>query len=166
MVSGTEPAGLAVRTDPGPSTGRDTSNAAGAGELLERLAAIEAGIRADGYRQPPEVVEAIARLRTAGATVSEISGRTGISREIVRDRLRRAGALGYRFREQKRHVQAVLEQHGAEIVAAYLAGATVAALASLAGVHHHTIKRYLVAEGVPIRNPQQRIWEIFLTNGA
>ena len=60
-MSGPAPARLPAGADP---SGPDR-----AAELLERLAAIEAGIHADRHRQPAAVVEEIARLRAAGATV-------------------------------------------------------------------------------------------------
>jgi len=153
MVNGTEPAGLTAR--PG-----------GAAALLERLAAIEAGIRDDRHRQPAEVVEAIARLWAAGETIAGISDRTGISREIVRDRLHRAGALDYLFRNRHCRVQEVLERRGAEMIAAYQAGATVAALAACSGLCFHTLRAYLVARGVAIRSPRRRTREILQTHGA
>lgn len=95
--------GAAVIATPGPG---------GAGTLAARLAAVEAGIRDDRHRQPPEVVEAIARLRAAGESVAGISAGAGVSPHIVRDRLHRAGALECLFRNQHRHVQDVIGRRG------------------------------------------------------
>lgn len=142
-----------------------TSRPDEAAALPERLAAVEAGIRADRHRLPAAVVEEIARLWAAGATVSGIAARTGVSTHIVRDRLRRAGALEYLFRNRHRHVQEVLERRGAELIAAYLAGATVAALAARAGVSFYTVREYLVAHGIAIRNHRRRARAIFEARG-
>jgi len=128
--------------------------------LLAQLAAIEASIRDDRHRQPAAVLEAIARSWSAGATVSETAARAGVSREIVRDRLRRAGALEYLFRERHRHVQEVLERQGPELLAAYEAGASVQALAAGAGISEYTLKNYVMARGVAIRNPSRRNREL------
>ncbi len=138
----------------------------GIATLLERLAAVEAGIRDDRHRQPAAVVEEIASLWTAGATVSGISARTGVSRELVRDRLRRAGALEYLFRNRHRHVQEVLERRGAELVAAYLAGESIVALAADAGVSSHTVREYMVAEGVTLRPTTGKAWKILHPRSA
>ncbi len=124
----------------------------GTSGLLERLAAVEAGIHADRHRLPAAVVGEIARLRASGATVAAISAETGVSKDIVRDRLRRAGALGHLWSEQHRHVQDVFERRGAELVAAYRAGATITALAAEAGVCTTTFSTFLVARGVRLRN--------------
>ena len=96
---------IALRMRP---AGRDASRPGGSGALLERLAAVEAGIRDDRHRQPPEVVEAIARLRAAGESVAG----AGVSPHIVRLRLHRAGALECLFRNQHRHVQDVIGRRG------------------------------------------------------
>ncbi|MEN6343161.1 MAG: hypothetical protein ABFC89_11460 [Methanospirillum sp.] len=81
MVNGTEPS-----CDDAPRSGKSAA-------LAERLAAVEVGIRDDRHRQPTGVLEEIARLWTAGATVSEVAAGAGVSPHIVRDRLRRAGVL-------------------------------------------------------------------------
>ena len=94
------------------AAGRDASRPRVSGALLERLAAVEAGIRDNRHRQPPEVVEAIARLRAAGESVAGISAGAGVSPHIVRDRLHRAGALECLFRNQHRHVQDVIGRRG------------------------------------------------------
>ncbi|MEN6518849.1 MAG: hypothetical protein ABFC38_11850 [Methanospirillum sp.] len=111
----------------------DTSSPSKISELLETLAAIEAGIRVDRHRQPRAVLEEMARLWVAGATVPGIAARVGVSREIVRDRLRRAGVLEYLFRNRRRHVREVLERRGPKLIAAYQAGAPVTTLAARAG---------------------------------
>ncbi len=166
MVNGTEPAGLTARTAPGESAGGDASRPGGAEALLERLAVIEAGIRDDRHRQPAEVVEAIARSWSAGATVRDVAACAGVSREIVCDRLHRAGALGYLLREQRRHVREVLESRGAELIAAYEAGETAEALARDAGISSYTLRTYLVARGVAIRSPRRMTRAILQTHGA
>ena len=60
--------------DPSPPRGGAAAVAApgpgNAGTLAQRLAAVEAGILQDRHRQPATVVEAIARLWSAGATIS------------------------------------------------------------------------------------------------
>ncbi len=129
----------------------DTSSPSKISELLETLAAIEAGIRVDRHRQPRAVLEEMARLWAAGATVPGIAARAGVSREIVRDRLHRAGVLEYLFRNQRRHVRDVLERRGPRLIAAYQAGESTSALAARAGVSSHTIRAYLASEGVTIR---------------
>ncbi len=128
--------------------------------LLERLAAVEAAIRDDRHRQPAAVVEEIARLWAAGETVSAIAAKTGVSLHIIRDRLRRAGALEYAWREQQRHVRDVLERRGAELAAAYEAGATLRALAVGAGIYDVTLRKYLVSQGIGIRDRRRRAREI------
>ncbi len=133
--------------------------------LLERLTAVEDGIRDDRHRQPAEVVEAIARSWIEGVTVREAAARAGVSREIVRDRLRRAGALGYLFRERRRHVQEVFENRGPELVAAYEAGGTVADLAADTGIGSHTLRAYLVDHGVAIRTPNWQVREVLEARG-
>ncbi len=50
-----------------------------------------------------------------------------------------------------RHVRDVLERRGPELIAAYKAGATVETVAAGAGIGATTLRRYLIAEGVPIR---------------
>jgi DNA-binding CsgD family transcriptional regulator len=119
--------------------------------LAERLAAVEADIRAVRHRLPAAVVEEVARLFAAGATVPEIAVRTGVSPHIIRDRFLRAGVLEYLHRNRRRHVRDVLERRGAELVADYLAGESIAALAADVGVNFHTIQAHLVAEGVTLR---------------
>lgn len=120
--------------------------------LAERLAAAEAGIHEGRYRQPAAVLEEIARLWTAGATISGVAARTGTSREIVRDRLRRAGALDHPVRYRHRPVREELERRGAALVAAYEAGASITALAAEAGVTRTTLSSFLVAQGVRLRH--------------
>lgn len=83
MLTGTEPSRTAA-----PRAGEPAA-------LASRLAAVEARIRDDRHRQPAGIIEAIARLWTTGATVSEVAAGAGVSPHIVRDRLRRAGALGF-----------------------------------------------------------------------
>ncbi len=134
--------------------------------LLERLAAIEAGIRDDRHRQPAAVVEEIATLWAAGETVPGMAARTGISREIVRDRLRRAGALEFLFRNRHRHVQEVFERRGAGLIASYQAGASIAALAARAGIGHQTLANYLVANGVTLRHERLRARQKLEARGA
>ena len=119
--------------------------------LARRLAAVEAGIRDDRHRQPAAVVEGIARLWSAGATISEIAAETGVSPHIVRDRLRRAGVLGYRHRDQRRHVREVFEERGARLIAAYEAGASIHSLAAGVRISDTTLIKYLAAEGVTLR---------------
>lgn len=149
-----------------PAGGRPAARSPGEyAALLERLAAAEAGIRDDRYRQPPVVVEAIARSWSEGATVAEAAASAGVSREIVRDRLRRAGALGYLFRERRRHVQEVFENRGPELVAAYEAGAPLTLLATGAGITYRTLRKYLVAHGIAIRNNPRRVREILEARG-
>jgi hypothetical protein len=144
MVTGTE-----------PSCG-DAPRSGGAAALFERLAAVEAGIHEDRYRQPAAVLEEIARLWTAGATISGVAARTDLSREIVRDRLRRAGALEpplrNRNRHRHRHAREELERRGPELIAAYEAGAPITALAAEAGVCRTTLSNFLVAHGVRLRH--------------
>lgn len=135
-------------------------------DLLERLVAIEAGIHADRHRQPPAVLEEIARLWASGATVPGIAARTGISPEIVRDRLHRTGVLDYVQRERRRHVRKVLEQRGPKLIAAYQAGAPITTLAARAGVSDHTIRAYLVSEGVTIRPMTGKAWKIIHPRSA
>ena len=124
----------------------------GAAPLAQRLAAVEAGIHEDRHRQPAAVVDGIARLWSAGATVSAIATETGVSPHIVRDRLRRAGVLGFVFRDRRRHVREVLERDGARMIEAYVAGATMVDLPDGAGVSPHTIRKFLTDHGVLIRN--------------
>lgn len=139
--------GAAVIATPGPG---------GAGTLAARLAAVEAGIRDDRHRQPSTVVETIARLWSAGASISAIVAETGVSPHIVRDRLRRAGVLGYPYRDQRRHVREALERQGARLIAAYNAGAPVHALAAGAGISDSTLREFLIAEGVALRRSRGR----------
>ena len=147
--------------DPGLLRGDSAAVAAsgqgGAGTLAARLAAVEAGIRDDRHRQPANVVETIARLWSAGAGVAAIAGAAGVSLYIVKDRLRRAGVLGYRHRDQRRHVREVLEEQGARLIAAYEAGATIRTLAAGAGVCETTVGRFMAAHGVELRSRQQRV---------
>ena len=165
MVSGTESARLPRCTDPTAPSGNDASDAENAAAILERLAAVEANIREDFYRQPAEVVEAIARFWVRGATIAEISGETGVSKEIVRDRLRRAGFIGFRWRENHRHIQDVLESRGAELAGAYEAGGSITGLAADAGVSVTTLRAFLTARGVAIRDPRRRTQEILAARG-
>jgi lambda repressor-like predicted transcriptional regulator len=58
------------------------------------------------------------------------------------------------------------EALGEEIAAAYEAGATLRALATVAGIHHDTVRRYLVDQGVAIRDHRQRVQEVLETDGA
>ena len=160
MVNGTEPAGPPGCTDPTAPAGNDASDPESAAAILERLAAVEANIREDVFRQPAEVVEAIARLWAAGATIAEISDETGVSKEIVRDRLRRAGLIGYLWRENHRHIQEVLESRGAELVAAYEAGGSITGLAADVGISVPALRSYLTSRGLAIRNPYRRTQEI------
>jgi predicted transcriptional regulator len=57
---------------------------------------------------------------------------------------------------QQRHVVEVIRQHGAGLVAAYEAGASVADLATRAGVSCPTIRAFLKAEGVALRDDRGR----------
>ncbi len=134
--------------------------------LAERLAAVEARIRDDRHRQPATVVEAIARLWSAGASVSAIVAETGISPHIVQDRLRRAGVPGSPCRDQRRHVREVLEQQGARLIAAYEAGASVHALAAGAGISDSTLREFLTAEGVTIRRARGQARAVLEARGA
>jgi len=165
MVNGTEPARLPGCTDPPAPPGNEAADADNAAAILERLAAVEANIREDAFRQPAEVVEAIARLWAAGGTIAEISDKTGVSKEIVRDRLRRAGLIGYRWRENHRHVQEVLERRGAELAAAYEAGGSITGLAADAGISVTALRSYLTSMGLAIRNPYRRTQEILEARG-
>jgi len=140
MVTGTEPS-----CGDAPRSGEPAA-------LFARLAAVEAGICEDRYRQPAAVLEEIACLWTAGATIAGIVARTGLSREIVRDRLRRAGALEPALRNRHRYVREEFDGRGAELIAAYEAGAPIAALAAEAGVCRTTISNFLVAHGVQLRH--------------
>lgn len=141
--------------DPGPLRGGAAGIATpGPGDystLAERLATVEAGIRADRHRQPAAVVEAIARLWSAGATVAATAAEAGVSPHIVRDRLRRAGVLGFTCRDRRRHVREVFEKRGARLIAAYEAGAPIHALAARAGISDSTLTEYLAARGVTLR---------------
>ncbi|MEN6516625.1 MAG: hypothetical protein ABFC38_00350 [Methanospirillum sp.] len=149
--------GAAVIAAPGPG---------GAGTLAARLATIEAGIRDDRHRQPANVVEAIARLWSAGASVSAIVAETGVSPHIVRDRLRRAGVLGSRYRDQRRHVREVLERQGARLIAAYEAGAAIQGLADGAGISGSTLREYLAVEGVAVRRSRGQARAVLEARGA
>ena len=149
--------GAAVLATPGPG---------GAGTLAARLAAVEAGIRDDRHRQPAAVVEAIARLWTAGAAVPAIAAETGVSPHIVQDRLRRAGVLGDGHRDRRRHVREVLERQGARLIAEYEAGASVHALAADAGISGSALRRYLAAEGVALRRTRGRARKVLAIRGA
>ncbi len=166
MVNGTEPAGLPGCIDPTAPAGGESSHLESAAAVLERLAAVEADIREDVFRQPAEVVEALARLWAAGATIAEISDETGVSKEIVRDRLRRAGLVGYRWRENHRHIQEVLESRGAELAAAYEAGGSITGLAAGAGISVPALRSFLISRGLVIRNPYRQTQEILETRGA
>ena len=135
----------------GPSRAGGASPDGGA-PLAQRLAAVEAGIHEDRHRQPADVVDGIARLWSAGATVSAIAAETGASPHIVRDRLRRAGALEYSWRERHRHAREVLGRDGAQMIEAYEAGAKIVDLADGAGVSPHTLTEFLTDHGVLIRN--------------
>ncbi len=149
-----------------PAGGRPAASGPGGyAALLERLAAVEAGIRDDRHRQPAAVVEAIARSWSEGGTVREVAARAGVSREIVRDRLRRAGALGYPLRDQRRHVREVFENRGPELVAAYEAGETVADLAADAGISWHTLRDHLVDHGIAIRTAHWQVREVLEARG-
>ena len=165
MVNGTEPARLPECTDPTAPPGREASGPASAAAILERLAAVEAAIREDAFRQPAEVVEAIAYSWAAGATIAGISDETGVSPHIVRDRLRRAGLIGYRWRENHRHIQEVLASRGAELAAAYEAGGSIAGLAAEAGISVTALRSYLTSRGLAIRNPYRRAQEILEARG-
>ena len=155
--------------DPGLLRGDSAAVAAsgqgGAGTLAARLAAVEAGIRDDRHRQPANVVETIARLWSAGAGVAAIAGAAGVSLYIVKDRLRRAGVLGYRHRDQRRHVREVLEEQGARLIAAYEAGATIRTLAAGAGISGSALRKYLSARGVTIRRARGRAREVLAVRG-
>jgi len=52
---------------------------------------------------------------------------------------------------QQRHVREVLGRRGAELIAAYEAGASVAALAADAGICENTLRTYFIVEGVSVR---------------
>ena len=166
MVNGTEPAGLPRCTDPAAPPGTDAADPGSAAAILERLAAVEAGIREDVFRQPAEVVEAIAYSWARGATIAEISDETGVSKEIVRDRLRRAGLIGYQWRENHRHVQEVLESRGAELAAAYEGGGSITGLAADAGISVPALRSFLTSRGLAIRSPYRRTQEILEARGA
>jgi len=144
----------------------DTSSPSKISELLETLAAIETGIRVDRHRQPRAVLEEMARLWAAGATVPGIAARAGVSREIVRDRLHRAGVLGYPYRDQRRHVREVLERQGARLIAAYESGASVHALAAGEGISGSTLREYLAAEGVALRRSRGQGRAVLEARGA
>lgn len=124
-----------------------------------------AGIRDDRHRQPAAVVETIARLWSAGAGVPAIAGAAGVSPYIVQDRLRRAGVLGYRHRDQRRHVREVFEEQGARLIAAYEAGATIRSLADGAGISGSALRRYLAAQGVAIRRARGRARAVLAVRG-
>jgi DNA-binding Lrp family transcriptional regulator len=138
----------------------------GAAALLERLAAVEAGIRADRHRQPAAVVEAIARLRAAGATVAVIAAETGVSPSIVRDRLRRAGALEYRYRDRHRHARDMPGRRGARMIASYRAGTPIAELAAGAGISEYAVRNNLVSRGVVLRHTVSKSWKLLNARGA
>ncbi|MEN6342194.1 MAG: hypothetical protein ABFC89_06490 [Methanospirillum sp.] len=138
----------------------------GAAALPGRLAAVEAEIRDDRHRQPAHVVEAIARLWSAGAGITAIAMAAGVSPYIVQDRLRRAGVLDYRHRDQRRHVREVLERQGAQLIAAYEAGAPVHALAAGAGISGSTLREFLAAEGVTIRRSRGQAQAVLEARGA
>lgn len=57
---------------------------------------------------------------------------------------------------QQRHVGEVLSRRGAELIAAYEAGASVSDLAIRAGVSYPTIRAFLKAEGVALRDDRGR----------
>ncbi|MEN6341157.1 MAG: hypothetical protein ABFC89_01220 [Methanospirillum sp.] len=137
----------------------------GAAALLETLAAVEAGIQADRYRLPPATLEAIARLRTAGASIAGTAAGAGVSPHIVRDRLRRAGVPGYSWGERHRYVREVLEARGPELIAAYEEGALISALAADAGVSHTTIREYLVSRGIALRSDMRMPLPVFTARG-
>ena len=165
MVNGTEPAGLPGCIDPTAPAGGESSHLESAAAVLERLAAVEAAIREDAFRQPAEVVEAIAYSWAAGATIAGISDETGVSPHIVRDRLRRAGLIGYLWRENHRHVQEVLERRGAELAAAYKAGGSISGLAADAGISVTALRSCLTSRGLAIRSPYRRTQEILEARG-
>ena len=151
---------------PARSPGRAGSRRAErAATLLERLAAVEAGIYASRHRLPPPTLEAIARLWTDGTSIARTAAGAGVSREIVRDRLHRAGVLEYVWRERHRHVREVLEARGPELVAAYEAGTTIPALAAEAGVSYTTIRVYLVSRGIALRNDNLRPLPVLSARG-
>lgn len=153
MVNGMEPA-------------RSGTLRPGAGAALaERLAAVEAGLRSGCHRHPTAVLEDIACLFAAGATITKISAGTGVPRHIVHDRLCRAGALEHVVRNLRCPAQEALESRGAALIAAYEAGASLNALAGRAGVTHDTIRAYMVAHGIAIRNPCRHAREVFEARG-
>ena len=139
MVTGTEPS-----CSDAPRSGEPAA-------LFARLAAVEAGIHEDRYRQPAAVLEEIARLWTAGATISEVAARTGVSR-----RSSATGSAGPVPSSPRTgtapHVREELERRGAELIAAYEAGAPITALAAEAGVCSKTLGTFLVARGVRLRH--------------
>jgi hypothetical protein len=57
---------------------------------------------------------------------------------------------------QQRHVGEVLGRRGAELIAAYEAGAPVSDLAIRAGVSSPTVRAFLKAEGVALRDDRGR----------
>jgi len=67
-------------------------------------------------------------------------------------RLRKIVTAGRRgLNNRQRHVRYVLERRGAELIAAYEAGATLATVAAEAGISSSALWNYLAAEGVPCR---------------
>ncbi|MEN6342807.1 MAG: hypothetical protein ABFC89_09640 [Methanospirillum sp.] len=154
MVTGTEPSRSAAHR-----VGNSVA-------LAERLAAVEARIRDDRHRQPANVVEAIARLWSAGASVSAIVAETGVSPHIVRDRLHRVGVPGSPCRAQRRHVREVLERQGARLIASYETGGKIQPLAAGAGISGSTLREYLAAEGVTLRRSRGQARAVLEARGA
>ncbi|MEN6341343.1 MAG: hypothetical protein ABFC89_02170 [Methanospirillum sp.] len=137
-----------------------------ASALLDRLVAVEASIRDERHRQPDTVLEAIARLWTGGATVAETAAGAGVSPHIVRNRLQRAGVLGYLFRKRRRHVRDVLERQGPTLVAAYEDDTPLHILAAGAGISDQTLRNYMMARGIAIRDLRRRNREILEARAA
>ena len=88
----------------------------------------------------------------AGATVASLAARAGVSNSTLRARLVAEGVALRRYTAKP----PMRLDGAAELIAAYEAGATTADLAARAGVCAPTIRKFLKAEGVALRDDRGR----------
>ncbi|MEN6342954.1 MAG: hypothetical protein ABFC89_10400 [Methanospirillum sp.] len=92
-----------------------------------------------------------------------LAARAGIGQNTLREYLE---AEGVTIRSPRRRAREVLATRGAELAAAYEAGASLHTLAADAGIARDTLRVSLVARGVATRDYRRRAREIFEARGA
>ncbi|HIH02289.1 MAG TPA: hypothetical protein HA263_00040 [Methanoregulaceae archaeon] len=106
---------------------------------------------------PDPVLAEVLRLWDTGRNTTEIAAAVGTSPSAVAEYVRTHRERGPPRRPAHYgHAREVLEEHGAELRAAYEGGESYAILAESVGIAPAVLRAYLVAEGVAIRNQGTR----------